>query len=82
MLYFRYDYENCDAEASNKMMETLEQKFAQSGFVGQVFQKDGKTFQLIKADNFEYTDPIDKSVSKKQVWFLAFLFGFFEDQNE
>ena len=28
--------------------------------------KSGKSFTVSKADNFEYTDPIDKSVTKNQ----------------
>lgn len=48
-------------------MEDLEGRFGQPGFVGAVFPRGGKTLQIIRADNFEYTDPIDGSVSKKQV---------------
>ncbi len=36
-------------------------------FVGQKFSSGDKTYQVEKADNFEYTDPVDGSVSKGQV---------------
>ena len=40
----------------------------QSYNVGKVFtaSSGGKTFEVSKADNFEYVDPIDKSVTKNQ----------------
>ncbi len=66
---FRYDYENCEAEPSNKMMKDLETKITASGFVGQKFENGDKTFVVETADNFQYVDPIDKSVSKNQVCF-------------
>ena len=36
--------------------------------IGKVYtaSPSGKTFQVSKADNFEYVDPIDKSVTKNQ----------------
>ena len=40
----------------------------QSYNVGKVFtaSSGGKTFEVSKADNFEYVDPIDNSVTKNQ----------------
>lgn len=35
--------------------------------VGRKFNKLGKEFEIAKADNFAYTDPVDKSTSTKQV---------------
>jgi len=34
---------------------------------GKEFTAAGKTFKVAKAEDFEYVDPIDKSVAKKQV---------------
>ena len=35
--------------------------------LGKIFtSSSGKSFTVSKADNFEYTDPIDKSVTKNQ----------------
>ena len=49
--YMRYDYENVDSEKANNLMRHLESKFGE--FEG-------------KADNFEYNDPVDGSVTKNQ----------------
>jgi phosphoglucomutase len=54
--YSRYDYEEVDLDAANKVMETLQTKF--------------KEFEDLqqgnRADSFEYKDPVDGSVSKNQ----------------
>jgi len=67
--FTRYDYENCQADPCNAMMADL-QSFVDdsSNSSGKVFtaSSGGKTFEVSKADNFEYVDPIDKSVTKNQ----------------
>ncbi|KAJ3070619.1 Phosphoglucomutase-2 [Podochytrium sp. JEL0797] len=55
--FSRYDYETVATEDANKVMALLRTRK-----VGEVF--NGYTIAL--ADDFEYTDPIDKSVSKNQ----------------
>lgn len=71
--YFtRYDYEGCDSEGANKMVEHLSKLIESQELVGQEFSAQGKTFKLVENDNFEYTDPVDGSVSKKQG--IRFLF--------
>jgi len=54
--YSRYDYEEVDTDAANKVMERLQTKF--------------KEFEDLqqgnRADSFEYKDPVDGSVSKNQ----------------
>jgi len=64
---FRYDYENCESAPAEKMISNLESYIADPASVGKTYSHGGKTFKVAKADNFEYTDPIDHSVSKKQV---------------
>jgi len=64
---FRYDYEKVDSAAADKMVERLNAFIADKTNVGKEFTAAGKTFKVAKAEDFEYTDPIDKSVSKKQV---------------
>ncbi|CAD8049364.1 unnamed protein product [Paramecium sonneborni] len=61
--YSRYDYEQVDSAGANKMMEHLKTKF-------QYFEqlKEGN-----KADIYDYTDPVDQSVSKNQG--VRFVFG-------
>lgn len=49
------------------MMNELEKKITDASFVGTKFTEETKTFVVEAADNFQYTDPIDKSVTKNQV---------------
>ncbi|KAL5242780.1 hypothetical protein ACI65C_010190 [Semiaphis heraclei] len=65
--YFtRYDYENCESEPSNQLMSDLEKKVTDPAIKGQKFIYGSKVYIFKQADNFEYCDPIDKSVTKKQ----------------
>jgi len=65
--YFtRYDYEECESDAANKMMALLESMIANDGLVGKSYSNGGKTYVVKKADNFSYVDPIDNSVASKQ----------------
>ncbi|KAF2880460.1 hypothetical protein ILUMI_25708 [Ignelater luminosus] len=65
--YFtRYDYEECDCESANKMMEHLEKFISNDGVVGKSYSSGGKTYVIQKVDNFSYVDPIDNSVAKNQ----------------
>ena len=68
----RYDYENCESAPAEKMMAELDTLVADTSFIGKTFTHDDKTFKVAKADNYGYTDPIDGSVSKKQVniWYF------------
>lgn len=52
------------------MIADLQQTMFDKAFVGQKFSSGDKTYEVEKADNFEYTDPVDGSVSKGQVCFL------------
>lgn len=65
--YFtRYDYEECELEPCNEMMSTMEKLITDSSFIGKEFSSGGKTYKVKVADNFSYTDPVDKSVATKQ----------------
>lgn len=66
-LCFRYDYEEVDSDAANKMIDHLQTTMFNKAFVGQKFSSGDKTYEVEKADNFEYTDPVDGTVSKGQV---------------
>lgn len=69
--YFtRYDYEECALEPCNEMVAKLEQTITSPSFVGNEYSHGGKTYKVKVADNFSYTDPVDKSVSNKQVNFI------------
>lgn len=61
--YFtRYDYEECDASKCNQMMKRLEDIINEGTLVSTKFAN-----QVVKkTDNFEYTDPTDGSITRKQ----------------
>lgn len=65
-VFTRYDYENCESAPAEQMILDLESYIADPASIGKTYSHGGKTFKVAKADNFEYTDPIDQSVSKKQ----------------
>ena len=60
-VFCRYDYEECESEGANKMMDHVRSVIAQA-------KKGDKfgSFVLEKADDFSYTDPVDGSVATKQ----------------
>ena len=49
------------------MMDKMEKTITDASFTGKEFSFGGKTYKVKVADNFSYTDPVDKSVSTKQV---------------
>ncbi|CAG9862619.1 unnamed protein product [Phyllotreta striolata] len=65
--YFtRYDYEEVESDAADKMMKHLENFIATDGLIGKSFSSNGKSYKVAKMDNFSYVDPIDHSVTKNQ----------------
>ncbi|NXL17246.1 PGM1 protein, partial [Setophaga kirtlandii] len=64
--FTRYDYEEVDADAANKMMKDLEAVMFDRAFVGKQLSSGDKVYTVEKADNFEYNDPVDGSVSRNQ----------------
>ena len=58
--YARYDYEGVDKPAAEKMMADMVAK--QPSLIGTTHGG----MKIAKADMFEYTDPVDGSVSKNQ----------------
>ncbi len=48
-------------------MRHLASLIADKDTVGKIFDGDGKQLVVASADDFAYTDPVDKSVSKNQV---------------
>lgn len=63
----RYDYENVDIDAACDMMEDLKILISDKSFVKQRFAVEDKIYQVEKADNFEYTDPVDGTITRNQV---------------
>jgi phosphoglucomutase len=58
--YSRHDYEAVDAQAADRMMVDLRAKL--ESLAGQTFGD----FRVSQADDFVYTDPVDKSVATRQ----------------
>lgn len=67
MISSRYDYEEVEAEGANKMMKGLEALISDRSFMGKQFPVGDKVYTVAKIDNFEYSDPVDGSVSRNQV---------------
>lgn len=59
--FSRYDYEECESEGANKMIECLRDVVSKS----KAGDKYG-SYALQFADDFNYTDPVDGSVVSKQ----------------
>ena len=53
-------------------MAGLQALIADQSLVGSELKEGSKTFKVALMDNFEYTDPIDGSVSKNQVGWSVF----------
>lgn len=68
LLIRSYDYEECESEGAEAMIDNLRKMFAESSFVG----KELGSFKVKEAGDFSYTDPIDGSVSKKQGLYIKF----------
>jgi phosphoglucomutase len=58
--YSRHDYEAVDAAAADRMMADLRARLP--SLAGQTFGE----FRVAQADDFVYTDPVDKSVANRQ----------------
>ncbi|KFH71296.1 phosphoglucomutase, partial [Podila verticillata NRRL 6337] len=63
--FSRYDYEEVDSEGASKMVDRL-RALVSSGRADLIGKDLGHGFVVKDGDDFEYTDPIDRSVSKKQ----------------
>lgn len=64
--FTRYDYEGCESEPCNLMMENLEKFIHDPASVGKSYTAMGKTYEISACDNFSYTDPVDGSKASNQ----------------
>ncbi|KAI1883197.1 hypothetical protein AGOR_G00242730 [Albula goreensis] len=64
--FTRYDYEEVDTDAAIEMLKDLEDLILDKAFVGQKLSVGDKIYEVEKADNFEYSDPVDGSISRNQ----------------
>jgi phosphoglucomutase len=75
--FSRYDYEEVPSEGAQKLVDHVNQLIKSSSFSGKSYTSSatGTSFTVAKAYNFDYTDPIDKSVSKNQGQVVTFSDG-------
>jgi len=75
--FSRYDYEEVESDAANKVIQELESAFKADGFVGSSLSatSSSTSFEVAETGNFTYTDPIDHSVSKNQGLYVTFVDG-------
>ncbi|XP_076241918.1 phosphoglucose mutase 1 isoform X2 [Calliopsis andreniformis] len=64
--FTRYDYENCESDGANKMMQQIETAIQKPEFVGTKLTAEGKTYVVKLGDNYSYVDPVDASKASKQ----------------
>lgn len=63
-VFLRYDYENVDAQSANLLMSFLKPQLMV--LPGSEVESNGKKFTVVKGDDFDYTDPVDNSITKNQ----------------
>ena len=70
-LLCRYDYEEVETEKANAMIEHLRQTCQSKELLGRsvLFPDLNTEAKIVAMDDFEYTDPIDASISRNQVRF-------------
>ncbi|XP_041089574.1 phosphoglucomutase-like protein 5 [Polyodon spathula] len=73
--YCRFDYERVDQKAAFFMMRDLEAVITDKAFTSQRFAVGNSVYSVEKTDNFEYTDPVDGSVTKNQGLRIIFTDG-------
>ncbi|KAF8269854.1 hypothetical protein EI94DRAFT_1771132 [Lactarius quietus] len=75
--FSRYDYEEVSSEGAHKLVDNVNGLIKSSSFSGKLYTSSatGTSFTVANAYNFDYTDPIDKSVSKNQGQVVTFTDG-------
>ncbi|KAH7106182.1 hypothetical protein BKA62DRAFT_689108 [Auriculariales sp. MPI-PUGE-AT-0066] len=73
--FSRYDYEEVGSDEANKMVATLDAAIKDGSLVGTKHPSSTGEFEVSEAFVFDYTDPIDGSVSKNQGQVIRFSDG-------
>ena len=75
--FSRYDYEEVSSEGAQKLVDALNAHIAQGTLAGTTHksQSTGQSFTVADTLNFDYTDPVDGSVSKNQGQIVTFSDG-------
>lgn len=63
----RFDYEALEPKTTYYIMRDLEALVTDKSFIGQQFAVGSHVYSVAKTDSFEYVDPVDGTVTKKQV---------------
>jgi len=73
--YTRYDYENVDDGAAKRLMADLLKRIEEGTVAKDVeaAQQPAAVYRLEKADEYEYKDPVDGSISRHQGIRLLFV---------
>uniref|UniRef100_A0A452V335 Phosphoglucomutase 5 n=1 Tax=Ursus maritimus TaxID=29073 RepID=A0A452V335_URSMA len=64
--YCRFDYEGLEPKTTYYIMRDLEALVTDKSFIGQQFAVGNHVYSVAKTDCFEYVDPVDGTVTKKQ----------------
>ncbi|XP_043920265.1 phosphoglucomutase-like protein 5 [Protopterus annectens] len=64
--YCRFDYEEVEPRAAFFMMRDLEATITDKSFASQQFAVGNHFYSVDKADSYDYTDPVDGSITKRQ----------------
>ncbi|XP_054991605.1 phosphoglucomutase-like protein 5 [Sorex araneus] len=64
--YCRFDYEGLDPKTTYYIMRDLEALVCDKSFIGQQFAVGSHVYSVAKTDSFEYVDPVDGTVTRKQ----------------
>jgi len=72
--FSRYDYEEVDSAAAQKLVDTLDEAITTKSLIGtkHTSASTKATFTISGTYNFDYTDPIDHSVSRNQGQVVTF----------
>ena len=73
--FSRYDYEEVASDSAQKLVDALNKHIADDSLIGTKHPSSTGEFVVSKTFNFNYTDPIDGSVSKNQGQIIQFSDG-------
>ena len=75
--FSRYDYEEVSSEGAQKLVDNLNAHISNGTLKGtkHTSKSTGQAFTVAETLNFDYTDPVDGSVSKNQGQIVSFTDG-------
>ena len=73
--FSRYDYEEVESDGAKKMVDHINQGIEGGSLIGKKFNSSTGEFEISETYNFNYTDPIDGSISKNQGQVIRFTDG-------